>query len=136
MIIPGTLFILAAGIALALGRANKRNRALTRELLLRNRELEQFESIIESLIDPILSLDTASYRITSWNKAAERLYGYTEQEALRETVMILFPPGAIDQARKQLERARAGEALSNFEAPLLHKSGQPVEVALTLSPIH
>jgi len=134
-IIAGTLFILAAIIAIALGRANRRNRALTRELLLRNRELEQFESIIESLTDPILSLDTASYRITSWNKAAERLYGYTEEEALRETVMILFPPGAIDQTRKHLERARAGEPLSNFETTLLHKSGQPVEVALTLSPI-
>jgi PAS domain S-box-containing protein len=98
----------------------------------RNEQLKHFQSIISSSNDSILSLDL-SYHITSWNPAAERLYGYTEAEALRLSVSLLCPSG--EPSTKQLELARAGESLSNFETILMRKSGQPVDVALTLSPI-
>jgi PAS domain S-box-containing protein len=130
--IAATIFTVMAGIALALGRANERNRRLTIELTRRNEQLKHFQSIISSSNDSILSLDL-SYHITSWNPAAERLYGYTEAEALHQSVSLLCPSG--EPSTKQLELARAGESLSNFETILMRKSGQPVDVALTLSPI-
>lgn len=132
--IAAGIFAVTAGIALALGRANESNRRLTIELTRRNEQLKHFQSIISSSNDPIVSLNL-SYQITSWNPAAERLYGYTEAEALRQSMSVLFSREEPDQSAKHLQRARTGESLSNFETTLLRKSGQPVEVALTLSPI-
>jgi len=73
--------------------------------------------------------------ITSWNKGAEHLFGYTEREAVGQSIMMLIPPDRADEEPRILASLRRGERLDHFETVRIRKNGAPVLVSLTISPI-
>lgn len=91
-------------------------------------------AIVESSEDAIASKDLNGV-ITSWNRAAERLFGYTAQEMLGQPVTILIPPGRWDEEPVILERIRRGERIEQYETVRRRKDGSLLDVSLTVSPI-
>jgi len=93
-----------------------------------------YAAIVESSADAILSEDRDAV-ITSWNVAAERLYGYTSAEAVGQPSSILIPPENEAEAQEIFERVLAGERVPQYEAERIRKDGRRVMVSVTLSPI-
>ena len=91
-------------------------------------------AIVESSQDAIIGKDLA-YRITSWNKGAERMYGYSAREAIGQNIFILSPPGRSDEVRKIMEELKAGRAIKNFETIRMAKNGKLIHVSLAVSPV-
>ncbi len=91
-------------------------------------------SIVESSDDAILSKDLNG-TITSWNRAATRIYGYEAGEIIGSSVLRLIPQNLHEEEASILERLSQGEHIDHFETTRLHKSGTPVDVSLTISPI-
>src|SRR5215475_5254616 len=95
------------------------------------RESEQhlrwLASIVESSNDPIIS--TADHVITTWNRAAERLFGYTSDEVIGQPITILYPPDRHGEQRTIFRRIIGGEHIENFETVRLRKDGSPVDVS-------
>ena len=91
-------------------------------------------SIVESSDDAIISKDLNSV-ITSWNKGAERLFGYTEAEAVGRSIMMLIPSDRVDEEQRILASLRRGERVDHFETVRIRKDGTEVRVALTISPL-
>jgi PAS domain S-box-containing protein len=105
-------------------------------------ERQQVEEMRQHLVAIIESSDAAIISqtleglITSWNRGAQRLYGYTAQEVLGKPVSILVPPNLTDEFPQILERLRRGEYIDHYETQRLRKDGTRLDVSLTLSPIH
>jgi PAS domain S-box-containing protein len=99
------------------------------------RESEQrlrwLASIVESSNDPIIS--TNEHVITTWNGAAERLFGYTSDEVIGRPIAILIPPDRRDEQCTIFERIIAAERIENFETVRLRQDGSSVDVSLTIS---
>jgi len=91
-------------------------------------------AIIESSEDAIASKDLNGI-ITSWNKSAERLFGYTAEEIIGQPVTLIIPPELHDDEPRILGKIRAGERIEHFQTVRVHKNGQLVDVSLTVSPI-
>lgn len=91
-------------------------------------------SIVESSDDAIISKDLHGI-ITSWNRAAEHLYGYTAAEAIGQPITLISVPGRVDEMAQILERIAQGERIDNYETVRRTKDGQLVHVSLTVSPI-
>ena len=91
-------------------------------------------SIVESSEDAIVGR-TLEGRIVSWNPAAERLYGYSAEEAIGRSVSLIVPPERRDELPGILVRLHHGHRISNFETVCLTKAGRRVDVSLTISPI-
>ena len=91
-------------------------------------------AIIESSEDAIASKDLNGI-ITSWNKSAERLFGYTAEEIIGQPVTLIIPPELHDDEPRILGKIRAGERIEHFQTVRLHKSGRLIDVSLTVSPI-
>lgn len=96
---------------------------------------ERLADIVESSDEAILSADRNG-RITSWNRGAERLFGYAAAEALGRPVSVLMPDELRDEGRRLLERALDGEPVSRHETVRVRKDGERRHVAITLSPIY
>jgi len=73
--------------------------------------------------------------ITSWNPAAEVLYGYTADEMIGCTVEVLMPPGHVGEPLELIDRIVAGHPVERYEAQRLRKDGRVMDVALTLSAV-
>ncbi|HEY2913305.1 MAG TPA: PAS domain S-box protein, partial [Candidatus Angelobacter sp.] len=91
-------------------------------------------AIIESSEDAIASKDLNGI-ITSWNKSAERLFGYTAEEIIGQPVTLIIPPELHGDEPMILGKIRAGERIEHFQTVRVHKSGRLVDVSLTVSPI-
>jgi len=91
-------------------------------------------SIVESSDDAIISKDLNGI-ITSWNKGARRLFGYTAREAVGQSVTMLIPPDRLNEESAILERIRRGEAVEHYETVRRRKDGQLLDISLTISPI-
>ncbi|HEY0544461.1 MAG TPA: PAS domain S-box protein [Pyrinomonadaceae bacterium] len=91
-------------------------------------------SIIETSDDAIISKDLRGV-ITSWNRAAEILYGYTAAEMVGQPVSIIIPSERQGEMAEILERIKRGERVDHFETVRMSKDGRRVEVSLTISPI-
>jgi len=91
-------------------------------------------AIVESSDDAITG-KTMDGIITSWNKGAERLYGYTETEAIGQPLSILLPSSHADEIPLLLEQIKAGKHVEHFETVRKRKDGNEVHVSLSLSPI-
>jgi len=91
-------------------------------------------AIVESSDDAILGKDLSGI-ITSWNAAAERLYGYTAEEAIGKSVSILMPPGHRDEEPRILAKLGRGERIHRHEAVHIAKDGRRIDVSVTISPI-
>jgi PAS domain S-box-containing protein len=93
-----------------------------------------FAAIVESSDDAILTKDLNGI-ITSWNRAAERLFGYTADEAIGKSITMLIPPDRQDEEPLILTRIRAGERVEHYETVRRRKDGSLVEISLTVSPL-
>jgi PAS domain S-box-containing protein len=91
-------------------------------------------AVVESSHDAIVSKDLDGI-ITSWNKAAERLFGYAAEEAIGQNILLIIPPGRGDEERVILERLKRGERIDHFETVRMRKDGSLLDVALTISPM-
>ncbi|HEX7176604.1 MAG TPA: PAS domain S-box protein [Pyrinomonadaceae bacterium] len=91
-------------------------------------------AIIESADDAIISKTLESI-ITSWNKGAERIFGYTAQEAVGKPVTMLIPADHLDEEPAILARIRAGDRIEHYETVRVRKDGTPIDISLTVSPI-
>jgi PAS domain S-box-containing protein len=99
--------------------------------------LEQYQllaAIVESSHDAIISKDLNS-RITSWNRGAQLVFGYTAEEMIGQTVMRLIPPDRHTEETDILERIRRGERIDHFQTVRRRKDGTLIHVSLTISPI-
>ncbi len=94
----------------------------------------QFSAIIESSDDAIIS-KTVKGIITSWNTAAEIMFGYSAQEAIGQPMTIIFPVDRLEEEPKILEQIANGERIEHFETVRLTKSGKPIDISATISPI-
>ncbi|WP_420886332.1 PAS domain S-box protein [Bradyrhizobium yuanmingense] len=93
-----------------------------------------FSAAVESSDDAIV-MQTLDAIITGWNPAAERLYGYTAEEAIGKPTSIIVPSDRREQGKDYLRRIARGEPIERFETVRLRKDGTPVEISLGLSPI-
>lgn len=91
-------------------------------------------AIIESSDDAILS-KTLDSIILTWNAGAERLFGYTADEAVGRSVTMLIPEDRLSEEDHILGRLRAGERVDHFETVRRHKDGSLLDVSLTISPV-
>lgn len=91
-------------------------------------------AIVEGSDDAIIGKDLNGI-ITCWNKGAERIYGYTEAEAVGRPVSLLVPPDLADDISRILEKIRRGEAIEHFETVRVRKDGRQLNMSLTISPI-
>src|SRR6201993_1749173 len=91
-------------------------------------------AVIESSDDAIAS-GTLDGIIVSWNTGAQKIYGYTEAEAVGKAVSMLVPPELPDEENKILETLRAGSRIEHFETVRVTKTGKRINVSLTISPI-
>lgn len=94
----------------------------------------QLAAIVECSNDAIFSR-TFDGVITTWNAAAERIFGYTAAEIVGKSSRVLLPPGQRDEFRKLLSRIQRGEIVQHCETDRLRKNGKLIHVSLTLSPI-
>lgn len=91
-------------------------------------------AIVENSDDAILSKDLNGV-ITSWNRGAQRLFGYTAEETIGLSVTLLIPAGMPDEEPAILERIRRGEAIDHYQTKRLCKNRDLVDVSLCVSPI-
>ena len=89
---------------------------------------------MESSEDAIIG-KTLDGVITSWNMAAERIYGYSTNEAIGKSISILVPTGQVDEILKILELIKTGEKIENYETVRQRKDGKFVDVSLAMSAI-
>jgi PAS domain S-box-containing protein len=103
---------------------------------LRSPELSAYwlSAIIESADDAIISKSLEGI-ITSWNSGAERIFGYTADEVIGKPVTILIPDDHIDEEPAILSRIKAGERIEHYETVRIRKTGERVDISLTVSPI-
>ncbi|HLJ46903.1 MAG TPA: PAS domain S-box protein [Bryobacteraceae bacterium] len=91
-------------------------------------------AIVDSSDDAIISKDLNGV-ITSWNKSAERLFGYTSGEIVGKPITILIPPERLDEEPYILARLRRGERVEHFETVRLRKDGKLIDTSVSISPV-
>ncbi|MBX4204749.1 MAG: PAS domain S-box protein [Candidatus Doudnabacteria bacterium] len=91
-------------------------------------------AIVESSEDAIMGKDLEG-NITSWNKGAVRIYGYTEQEILGKNVSVLVPEGFPDDTRMLLAQIRLGRGVNHYETKRKTKDGRILDISVAVSPI-
>jgi PAS domain S-box-containing protein len=89
-------------------------------------------AIVESSDDAIIG-KTLDGIVISWNRGAERIFGYTAEEVLGKPITMLFPPDRSDEEPKIIARLQRGEHIEHFETVRRRKDGEEVDVSLTIS---
>lgn len=98
------------------------------------RSLARLAAIVDSSDDAIVSKTTEGI-ITSWNRGAERIFGYSSSEAIGQPILMIIPPDRAEEEPQILERMARGERVEHFETIRIRKDGQLIHVSITLSPI-
>ena len=96
---------------------------------------DQLSQMIEGSDDAIIT-STFDGIFTSWNAAAERMYGYTKQEAIGQHVSLLVPPEVIPEVTDEVERIRRGERVPPHRTRRVSKDGRPLMVSASVSPVY
>ena len=97
-------------------------------------ELARAAAIVEYSHDAIIGKDLNSI-VTSWNRGAERVFGYTAEEMVGKSITILIPPDRADEEEKILARLRRGEYIDHYETVRQRKDGTLLDISLTVSPV-
>jgi PAS domain S-box-containing protein len=97
-------------------------------------KMMRLATIVESSSDAIISKTIEGY-ITSWNKQAEKLFGYTEEEILGKHISIIFTADRMNEEEEILKKITKGEPLLNYETEHKRKDGRHVPISATISPI-
>ena len=108
--------------------------ATDRELRASEQRLRQLAAIVESSEEAIIggSLDGV---VVSWNRAAERMYGYAAEDIIGRSISQIVPPDRSSEIDRILLKLRAGEGVTHYETVWLAKDGRRIDVALTVSPM-
>ncbi len=91
-------------------------------------------AIVEASEDAIVS-KTLDGVIRSWNSAAERLFGYTAQEAVGQPINLIIPPDRQDEERAIVQQLRRGERIEHFETVRVASDGRLIDISLSVSPL-
>lgn len=97
-------------------------------------KIKQLAAIVEFSNDAIMG-KTLDGIVTSWNKGAEKIYGYTENEMIGTSISILIPPESENDMSIILEKIRDGKYIEHYETKRMKKDGGLIQVSLTISPI-
>ena len=121
---------------IAMGRSSAQCWSCVTRASARQEEIERarLAAIVESSDDAIIAKDLNGV-ITSWNAAAEKMFGYTTEEIVGRSILTLIPPELQHEEPTILGQIRAGNRVAHLETQRLHKSGKRIEVSLTSSPI-
>jgi len=127
-----------SGLPLAAVVAERERVKTERERLIREQSAMEarlrLAAIVESSEDAIMSEDLNGI-ILSWNRAARRIFGFTEAEAVGQPITMIVPPELREEERNIIGRLRAGERIVHLETTRLTKAGESIHVALSISPI-
>ena len=123
-----------AAVGIAFGEFQQRLRGMQRENRTLHDDRARMAAIVESSEDAIIGKDLRGI-VTSWNPAAERLFGYTASEAIGQPLLQIFPAELHHEERSILERIARGERIDHMETVRRHKDGRLVMVSATISPI-
>jgi PAS domain S-box-containing protein len=140
----GETGVLARAYARAIGEISAKTIALEREIEehrrteaarghLADRE-RLFSAAVESSHDAIITKSLEG-KITGWNPAAEHMFGFTAAEAVGQNIDLIVPPERLSEVHDILSRVGQGNVIEQYETIRLHKSGSPVAVSLSISPI-
>jgi PAS domain S-box-containing protein len=99
------------------------------------RQAFRLAAIVASSDDAIVSKDLNGI-IQTWNRGAERIFGYTAEEAIGRSITILIPQDRLSEETAVLERIRSGRSVEHFETIRVTKDGRLVDISLSVSPIH
>jgi PAS domain S-box-containing protein len=91
-------------------------------------------AIVQSSDDAIISKDLNGM-ITSWNRGAEQIFGYTAEEAVGQPVTLLMPPERVNEEPEILRRIRSGERIEHYETVRSHQDGTRLDISLSISPL-
>jgi len=115
--------------------------AAARALRAHERDREAGEASARRLAAMVQSSDDAIVGktlegiITSWNPGATRIFGYTEAEAVGQSILLIVPPDRHEEEANVLRRIRAGEVIDHYETVRVGKDGRRIDISLTVSPI-
>ncbi len=98
------------------------------------KRLSYYAAIVESTEDAIVAKDLTG-KITSWNRGAEALFGYSREEVVGKSITIIIPPDRLGEEEAILRTVSQGLPIGRFETIRRHKSGSSIDVAVTISPI-
>lgn len=141
---PTEIVLLSAALDQMAGELLSRTNALEEEVAVR-RETERalnayvdkvqlFTAVVESSDDAIVSMGLDGI-ITSWNLAAEHLYGYVAIEAIGKSIEMVIPSDRTGENRRLMEHIATGKRVAPFQTLRRHKDGHTLDVSLTISPI-
>ena len=91
-------------------------------------------AIVDSSEDAIIS-KTVQGIITSWNAAAERMFGYQAAEVIGQSILMLFPPELVDEESRIIDQISRGERIEHYQTVRLRKDGTRLQLSLSISPI-
>ncbi|NUP11906.1 MAG: PAS domain S-box protein [Polyangiaceae bacterium] len=97
-------------------------------------EKDWFASVVESSDDAIVT-KTLEGVVVTWNRGAERLFGYLAEEMIGRPILTIFPPDRVNEEELFLGRVRRGLRVEHYETIRIRKDGTPVEISVSLSPI-
>ena len=127
-----------SGLTLAAVIAEREKAESERERLVREQAAMEVRlrlaTIVESSDDAIISKDLEGV-IVSWNRGAQRIFGFTEAEAVGQPITIIIPPELQEEENKILQRLWAGESIEHYETIRVTKEGKKVNVSLMISPL-
>jgi PAS domain S-box-containing protein len=126
--------LLSDGTVIEVNRDVTERKQIEADLRQTEQQLRFLASIVQSSDDAIVSKNLDGI-ITSWNKGAERIFGYTAEEAVGRPITVIIPQDRQDEERTILTRIRRGERTEHFETVRQHKRGSLIWVSLTISPV-
>ncbi|QDU93092.1 chemotaxis protein CheB [Lignipirellula cremea] len=106
-----------------------------RAVKLAEAETKRLASVVQTSGDAILQIDLEN-RILSWNKGAETLYGYKEEEAIGQSIEIILPPERVEESRQMIARVKKGERIRGFETERISRDGERLWVSLGMAPYY
>jgi PAS domain S-box-containing protein len=134
VIVDSRMQLLGDNTVLEVNRDVTQFKALFATLQESEQRLRSVAAIVESSDDAIVSKNLDGV-ITSWNKGAERIFGYSAEEAIGQPITIVIPHDRLDEERVILTRIRRGERIDHFETVRQRKNGTLIVVSLSVSPV-
>ncbi|HWG75844.1 MAG TPA: ATP-binding protein [Steroidobacteraceae bacterium] len=126
--------VLALAAQAAVAFENARLHQLAQLEVKHQSSLATLGAIVDSSDDAIIS-KSLDGTIQSWNAAAQRIFGWTAEEAVGHSINLIIPPDRLEEERRILETLARGERISHFETTRMSRDGQLLAVSLTVSPI-
>lgn len=108
---------------------------LSEERLRESRERQARLAAIVSTSDDTIVSKTLEGIITSWNNAAQRMFGYTEEEVLGKHISLIIPPDRLNEEELIISKIRSGGRIDHFETIRVGKDGQKIPISLSVSPV-